>query len=288
MSDKALIDRSRLSEIAVTSDGVAATNMAAVAAMADVLASSGLAVPPHCRGKADVCRGIVITAMRFGLDPYAVAAKSYVVGDKLAYESQFWHACLTQAGILSRRLRDRYTGEGGARQCEITGWIRGEDEPFVLTSPKFADITPKNSPLWKSNPDLQLYYWTVRNWSRKYCPEVMLGLYTADELEPSGTPTCVTQVTPRTAAELMAARPAPAFVEPTPEPVPEVVEPPVADYTADLQAFEVAVAECETAEQLLAIGKGMAATTKDWAAKDVEWARGHYAARKAQLTGATT
>lgn len=279
MSDKALIDRSRLSEIAVTSDGVAATNMAAVAAMADVLASSGLAVPPHCRGKADVCRGIVITAMRFGLDPYAVAAKSYVVSDKLAYEAQFWHACLTQSGIMSRRLRERYTGEGGGRQCEITGWIKGEEEPFVLTSPRFDAITPKNSPLWKSNPDLQLYYWTVRNWSRKYCPEVMLGLYTADELEPIGTPTRITQ-TPRSTADLMAARPAPAFVEPV-----EVEPEPVADYTADLQAFEVAVSECESADQLLTIGKQMAATTKGWAESDIEWARGHYAARKAQLAG---
>lgn len=93
----------------------------------------------------------------------------------------------------------------------------------------------------------------------------------------------VRAVPPKSTADLMAARPAPAFVEPV-----EVEPEPVVDYTADLQAFEVAVAECGTVDQLLAIGKQMAATTKGWAETDIEWARGYYATRKAQLTGGAT
>ncbi|MGM3310083.1 recombinase RecT, partial [Enterobacter hormaechei subsp. steigerwaltii] len=40
-----------------------------------------------------------------------------------------------------------------------------------------------NSPLWVSKPDQQIAYLGVKYWARLYCPHVILGVYTPDEIE---------------------------------------------------------------------------------------------------------
>lgn len=41
----------------------------------------------------------------------------------------------------------------------------------------------RNSPLWVSNPKQQIAYLGVKYWARLYCPEVILGVYSPDEVE---------------------------------------------------------------------------------------------------------
>lgn len=41
----------------------------------------------------------------------------------------------------------------------------------------------RNSTLWADDPRQQLAYLAVKRWSRLYCPDVLLGVYTPDELE---------------------------------------------------------------------------------------------------------
>lgn len=184
--------------------GIAADDMAKVRQIAVVMCHAGTAVPAHLRGpeRLGTCISVATVAARFGFDPFLLASKSYVVNDKLAFESQVIHAIIEQSGFMARRLRHRYIGEGDARQCEVTGWIKGEEEPFVFVSPRIKDITVKNSPLWKAKPDLQLYYNASRDWARMYLPEVVMGLYAPEELEDRlTTPTVVTA--PRTVREAM-------------------------------------------------------------------------------------
>ena len=184
--------------------GIAADDLAKVRQIAVVMCNSGTAVPSHLRGpeRLGTCISIATIAARFGFDPFLLASKSYVVNDKLAFESQVIHAIIEQSGFMSRRLRHRYIGEGEALQCEITGWLKGEDEPFVFLSPKIKDITVKNSPLWKSKPALQLFYNATRDWARMYLPEVVMGLYSNDELE-DAAPKAAYVAAPRTAREAM-------------------------------------------------------------------------------------
>lgn len=41
----------------------------------------------------------------------------------------------------------------------------------------------RNSPLWVSNPKQQIAYLALKYWARLYCPAVVLGVYTPDEVE---------------------------------------------------------------------------------------------------------
>ena len=41
----------------------------------------------------------------------------------------------------------------------------------------------RNSPLWISNPKQQIAYLALKYWARLYCPAVILGVYSPDEVE---------------------------------------------------------------------------------------------------------
>jgi hypothetical protein len=46
-----------------------------------------------------------------------------------------------------------------------------------------SQATVRNSTLWASDPKQQLAYLAVKRWARLYCPDVILGVYTPDELQ---------------------------------------------------------------------------------------------------------
>ncbi len=164
------------------SGGMRFENMAEVMEFAKLMAVSGHAVPPHCRNNPGLCLGLAIQAVEWRMSPFAVAGKSYVVNDRIGYESQLVHAVIEQRAPITARLRHEFIGEGPKRRCRVWAAAKGEAEPLVYTSPEISKINPQNSPLWKTKPDLQLYYNTSRDWARAYFPDVILGVYSEDEL----------------------------------------------------------------------------------------------------------
>lgn len=185
------IDRQVSGAIAFSSPGTALTiapqNMAEMFEFAKLMAMSGPCVRPAFRGKPGACLAIALQAFRTGADPFAVANKAYITtsrsGDEqIAYEAQYIHAVLNTSGKLSRRLRPIYSGEGTKRRCKIVGYVVGEEEPLDYESPAIDEIPVKNSPLWKGDPDQQLFYYSARAWGRRHLPEVLLGMYTPDEI----------------------------------------------------------------------------------------------------------
>lgn len=157
-------------------------NMAQAVEFAKLMSQSKTAIRKAFRENVGMCLSITMQAMRWGMDPFMVANKSYVVNDQVAFEAQLVHSIVITRAPLQGRLRATYSGEGDSRSCTITGRLIGEEEPFVYTSPALKAITPKNSPLWKSDPDQQLFYRSVASWSRRFTPEVLLGVYSTDEV----------------------------------------------------------------------------------------------------------
>lgn len=178
------IDRDAVGKMNVPAGGPQFQNMMEVMEFAKLMAVSDVAVPRHLRGNPGACLAICIQALEWRMWPYAVANKSYVVNDRMSYESQLVHAVVEQRAPLLGRLRCRYTGEGEQRRCIVWARIRGEEEPLEFQSAEFGKIQPKNSPLWKTKPDLQLFYNASRDWARMYFPDVILGVYAEDEIQP--------------------------------------------------------------------------------------------------------
>jgi hypothetical protein len=166
-----------------TRGGARFENMLQVMEFAKLMSLADVAVPKHFRANPGACLRVIMQADEWGFSPFAVADKTYIVGDKLAYESQLIHSVVERHAPLEGRLRHRFEGEADARVCIVTGRMIGEPEPFEWRSPPIGKINPKNSPEWKNNPDKQLYYHTSRDWARVYVPDVLLGVYTRDELD---------------------------------------------------------------------------------------------------------
>lgn len=150
---------------------------------AKLMAVSGKAIRKHLRDQPGTCLGIVMIAMRAGMDPFGVGNKTYEVNDQLAYEGQLVHAIINRCAPLQKSLDVSYTGEGDQRICHVRGVFKGETDYKAYDSPEFGKITPKNSPLWKSDKDQQQHFYSVRAWARRWCPEVLMGVYTPDDLE---------------------------------------------------------------------------------------------------------
>lgn len=165
-------------------------------AFADLMAQSAVTVPKHLAGKPADCMAIVMQAMQWGMNPYAVAQKTHLVNGMLGYEAQLVNAVISSSNAIQGRFHYEYGGDwekiAGQKDgrdelglfIRVGAVLRGEaditwGEPIYL-----ADITTRNSPLWKTAPKQQIAYLAVKYWARLYCPEVILGVYSPDEVEP--------------------------------------------------------------------------------------------------------
>jgi hypothetical protein len=168
--------------IVIRSGGVVLQDWAQQVDYAKYMAGSKHAIPKHLRDNVGACIAVIDMAARWSFAPYQVARLCYLVNDMLAFESQLIHAVVEKFAPLKQRLRPKYDGEGDSRTCTITGHFKYELEPLEYTSPTLGKITPKNSPLWKSDPDQQLFYFSTQRWARRYCPDVLMGIHDQDQI----------------------------------------------------------------------------------------------------------
>lgn len=185
-------------------------NLMALQSFAQVMSSGVATVPAHLQGNPSDCMAIAMQAAQWGMNPYAVAQKTFVVGGVLGYEAQLVNAVISTKGPLISRIEydwygpwEKVIGKFDIRKNDknkeyrVPGWkmadengigvkvwatLRGEEEPRVLNL-LLAQARTRNSTLWADDPRQQLAYLAVKRWARLYCPEVILGVYTSDELE---------------------------------------------------------------------------------------------------------
>lgn len=155
--------------------------MAEAMELAKLMAASNF-VPPHLRNKPGDCLAVVMISMRWEMDPFAVANKTYFVNDRIAYEAQLVNAVVNTRAPVVERPHVSWDGDGQNLTCKVVATLRGETRPKEVWQ-EIKDIKTKNSPLWVSSPRQQLAYYTTRMWARLYTPEVLLGVYTPDETE---------------------------------------------------------------------------------------------------------
>lgn len=153
--------------------------------------------------------------------PFAVANKSYSVSNRLAYESQLVQAVILQRAPIKGRFKIEYEGDGAKRRCRVSAVTTGGDTVEYL-SPEVGTIPVKNSPLWKGDPDQQLFYYSGRALCRRHFPDVLLGVYTNDEMEadtkdvtPAGTGLAARVSAPREANGFNAENVADALADPS-------------------------------------------------------------------------
>ncbi|MEE4668234.1 recombinase RecT [Pseudomonas alliivorans] len=179
--------------------------------LADVMSTGRATLPKHFNGNSADCLAVVMQAMQWKMNPFAVAQKTHLVNGVLGYEAQLVNAVITTCAPVVDRLHYEWYGDwdkvigkfviknGDKGEYRQPGWkladeeglgvkvwatFRGEDEPRVLEL-LLAQARTRNSTLWADDPRQQLAYLATKRWSRLYCPDVILGVYSPDELEES-------------------------------------------------------------------------------------------------------
>ncbi len=174
---------------------------------AELMAQSKATVPQHLAGKPSDCLAVTMQAAQWGMNPFAVAQKTHVVNGTLGYEAQLVNAVVSSSNLLATRLNYRWDGDWSKVNGKtdksplltvtVSAVIKGEEEPRELTI-SMAQAGVRNSPLWEQDPRQQLAYLCVKRWARLHAPDVLLGVYTPDELQESA-PRVERDITPQAA-----------------------------------------------------------------------------------------
>lgn len=179
-------------------------------AVAELMANSKATIPVHLKGNVGDCFAVAMQALQWGMNPFAVAQKTHVVSGTLGYEAQLVNAAVNTMAPTKDRLHfewfgpwenvigkfeektnakgDKYRKLSSTIKdelgCGVKTWatLKGENEPREL-SLLLTQARVRNSTLWADDPKQQLAYLAIKRWSRLYCPDVILGVYTPDELQ---------------------------------------------------------------------------------------------------------
>ncbi len=185
-------------------------SMAAIFQFASTMAEGRVTVPDHLRGSVADCMAITMQSAQWQMNPFAVAQKTHLVNGVLGYEAQLINAVVKSSGAIVGRFHYEYFGDWSKHrvipekyeQNGKTKWkhryenegglgirvgaIPAGETDIVWSEPLMIQgIKIRNSPVWQSNPRQQIAYLAVKQWARLYCPEVILGVYSNDELEDS-------------------------------------------------------------------------------------------------------
>ncbi|MBI5255400.1 MAG: recombinase RecT [Burkholderiales bacterium] len=161
--------------------------------LAEIMASGRATIPKHLQGNVGDCAAVIGQAMRWGMDHIAVAQKTHIVNGTLGYEAQLVVAVLNNSPLLATRINYRWSDgwdgtkgkedHNAAHWCEVSAMLRGETEPRVLRITMAQVGGVRNSPNWATDARQQLAYLGAKRWGRLHAPDVLLGVYTPDELQ---------------------------------------------------------------------------------------------------------
>jgi hypothetical protein len=157
--------------------------------IASVMASGLSTIPKHLQGNRADCFAVAMQAAKWNMDPFIVAQKTHLVSGTLGYESQLINAVIIGSKLTTGRPEFEIGGDWKAAKSsanadawvEVSATIKGEAKPRVLRL-NWSDVQTKNSPLWKSKPEQQACYLALKYWSRLHTPDVIMGVYSPDEL----------------------------------------------------------------------------------------------------------
>lgn len=80
-------------------------------AVAGLMAQAAVTVPEHLRGNPADCMAIIMQAMQWGMNPYAVAQKTHLVNGVLGYEAQLVNAVISSSNAIVGRFHYEYEGD---------------------------------------------------------------------------------------------------------------------------------------------------------------------------------
>ena len=166
--------------VPLTPPGLVPANMTEAMRLADMMATAKL-VPAGLQKSPADCLMVIQQAIRWDMDPFAVAQECSVIQGKLMHSGKLVAAVVNARGNLAERLSFTYDGNGDARTVTVSGRLKGEASARTV-SVRLGEAKTNNK-VWQTQPDQQLAYHGARVWARRHTPELMLGVYSPEEFD---------------------------------------------------------------------------------------------------------
>ena len=145
-------------------------------------------VPAHFQGDEPSCMVAVQMAMRLGIDPFMFLQKTYVVGGKPGMEAPLVIALINTRGPFKGPVNWDLKRDDRGDVIECTAYATHRETGTVCSSTvtwKMVEAegwSKKNGSKWVTLREQMFKYRSAAFLGRLYCPEVLMGMPTADEL----------------------------------------------------------------------------------------------------------
>lgn len=154
------------------------------------------------------CLLITNQAMRWDVDPFALAAESYVVRGKLGFQGKLIQAIIEDK--LKRKLKFRYNSAKGD-DFAIVVYLANDDGPLNPAAKEMLVALAENddkstladlqedhgirairlsvgqakteNKIWRNDPEQKLVYSGSTKWARRYEPGIIMGIRSDDDIE---------------------------------------------------------------------------------------------------------
>jgi len=149
--------------------------------------SKSTMVPDHFRNNIGNCMIALNLAERFMADPFMVMQTVYIVHGKPGLEGKLVIALVNQCGKFSP-LQYEFTRDKDGKATACTAYATHKETDEKLEQTVTWDMVhaegwdAKKGSKWLTMPELMFQYRSATFFARVYCPEVILGMQTTDEI----------------------------------------------------------------------------------------------------------
>ena len=152
----------------------------------DMLSRSGI-VPEQFKNNAAACLIAVDMAARLRRNPLEVMQNMYVVHGRPGFSASFLISLINSCGLFER-LKFEFSGKPDSDEFGCRAWTieRASGEKLVgplvtLKMAKDEGWAKNNAAKWRNMPEVMLRYRAASFFSRAYCPDLIGGMYSADD-----------------------------------------------------------------------------------------------------------
>jgi hypothetical protein len=172
--------------------------------VADMISTSSL-IPDHYQRRPDNVLVAMYRSARLGMDLFAYMETTYPVNGRLGHEAKFVTSLINTSGKFRTPLLYEMGGEiirdpdgtlspKSTRKCKAWAILKDVDEKISQEvdiemafregwATKLGPDRTLKTNKWQTMPDVMLQYRAAKFFGNMYCPELVMGLNTRDELE---------------------------------------------------------------------------------------------------------
>lgn len=148
-------------------------------------------VPPHYQNKPENCFLATQASVRLGIDPLMFMQNTCIVHNKPGMEAKLVIALINSSGLFRDSLDYEVEGDDATKpDYRVRAWAVRKSTGKVIYGPwidwklvKAEGWDKKNGSKWLTMPAQMFHYRAAAFFSRLHCPERLMGMATADELD---------------------------------------------------------------------------------------------------------